>query len=334
MEPSAIARALESLAGPWLSPLVWALRVAAVLTVATALALSVWRVVTALAAWKYGWERRVVVRCPRCGLVATDPRAPACPEGHAVRFPPGVARAGTGENQTWRAIRRGYAVAIPAAAGALAVWGYFALRTGHLRLSLAAILASCSYLFFAALLFCASWALGPGPRGAIARALHLALAALFVAPSVVLYLLAELVEPPARTPLGALWSTPTATYVSRAGHRARRVGPAAQKVRALVVEGRIPALGVVWQGLEGWTIEGRPVPWGGSGGFLARRLEQFAGPLSTHGVWLSRFERDVALKPNGKLWIVSDRRRLFFLREDELDVPEVPSERMSRGPPL
>lgn len=331
MEPSPIARALESLAGPWLSPLVSASRWAAWLALLLSLILCVLRAARALAAWRYGWERAIVVSCPRCGKLASDPLTSSCPEGHPVRFPPGAAqRARRNLAGPWRTARRVYALALPVAAGLASIWAFGALRPGRARLSISVILASVSYLFFAAALFCATWALSPAARGTIGRALHLALAALCLIPVVVLLLCAELVEPPSRDALGALWRTPTATYLS-VGRRARRMGPSIERIDAMLVEARVPAVGALWQGLEGFRLGGTEVVWRGPGGWLARRLEHWAAPLSAHGVWLARVDRTVVLPPDVKLWIVRDRRRLAFLREEELAMPEIPAPQARRG---
>ena len=98
---------------------------------------------------------------------------------------------------------------------------------------------------------------------------------------------------------------------------------------AMLVEVRVPALGVVWQGVEGFRVAGAAVAWNGRGGWIARRLEGWAGPLTAHGVWLSRFDQRVPLPPNERIWIVRDRRQLRFLREAEMSVPELPPSRVS-----
>src|SRR6202035_2496440 len=113
-----------------------------------------------------------------------------------------------------------------------------------------------------------------------------------------LALMAQWIEPPAREPLGSLWTTPTATYVSAGRGRARRVAGAASDVEAMLVEVRVPALGVVWQGLGGFRVGGAAVLWHGRGGWLARRLEGWAVPLTAHGVWLGRFDQRVPLPAN------------------------------------
>ncbi len=334
MPASPISRALETLVGTWISPLAALLRLAAGLALVAVIAASLLRALLAAAAWKYGWERRIVVRCPRCGRIAVAPEAPVCPQGHAVRFPPGTGLAGGPGSGPRRAAGRAFALAVPIATGLLAVWGFVEIRPWHLRMSLAVIFASSSFLFFAAALSSASWAVGSGPRGVLGRALHLALAGLLLLPAGAALALAELVEPPPRTVLGSVWRTPAATYLATARRRGRRVGSSAGRLEASVVEARVPVLGVVWQGLEALRIDGRDVPWKGSGGFLARRLAAWAGPLSEHGVWLSKSQRAVALPENARLWIVEERRRIAFLTEESLGIPEIPAGPSGRGPPL
>jgi hypothetical protein len=336
MQPSPIARALESLVGPWLSPLAAILRLSAVLALAAAVAFSILRGLRLAAAWRYGWERRIVVRCPRCGRPAAEPERPVCPEGHDVRFPPRTILSLYFESGSpgWIVARHVYAIAVVIGTACLAAWGFVELRLWHLQTSLGEIFAASSYLFFAAALFCASWAAAPGSRGAIGRTLHFALAALLLPPAGVSFLLAELVEPPPRILLGSVWATPTATYIAPTRGRGRRVGPSAVGLEASLVEARIPALGIVWQGLETLRLDGREIPWKGAGGFLARRLASWAGPLSEHGVWLSRSQRALAFPRNVKVWIVNDRRRIVFLTEDQLQIPEVPPASAGRGPPV
>jgi ribosomal protein L37E len=329
METSPIARALETLAGPWLAPLASVLRTLAIVALIAALIVSAIQIAAGLLAWKYGWERGTVVRCRRCGRLAVDRETSVCPQGHPVRFPPGARSRVRQFGARWTIVWRTYGLLVPVATGALALWGYAALRPGPLRLSVSALLASTAYLFFLAALSCAAWALSPQPRGALGRALHLILAALCLTPVLPLALMAQWIEPPAREPLGSLWTTPTATYLSAGRGRARRVARAATHAEAMIVEVRVPALGVVWQGLKGFRVAGAAVDWSGRGGWIARRLEGWTGPLTAHGVWLSRFDLPVALPPNERIWIVRDGRQLRFLREAEMSVPELPPARVS-----
>jgi len=328
-----IARALESLAGPWLGPLATFLRLAALLALAAVLVSSLLRALQAAFAWRYGWERRTVVRCPRCGRIAAERERPVCPEGHEVRFPPWESFFAPRRSGKARAGPQVYALAVAIATGLLAAWGFAKLRPGSLQSSLGEIFAAGSYLFYAAALLCASWAVDPGPRGGVGRLLHVVLAAVLAVPAGASFLLAELVEPPARVPLGSIWRTPAATYLAPARRRGRRVGPSSPELDAALVEARIPALGIVWQGLQAIRVGGQDVPWKGSGGSVARGLARWASPLSEHGVWLSKSERHIALPQNARLWIVSDRRRIVFLTEEELRIPEIPAS-AGRGPPL
>jgi hypothetical protein len=334
METSPIARALETLAGPWLAPLASVLRTLAIMALAAALIVSAIQIAAAVLAWKYGWEKGTVVRCRRCGRMAVDRETPFCPKGHPVRFPPGAGATARRWATRWSTVWRTYGLLLPVATGGVALWGYAALRPGPLRLSVSSLVASAAYLFFLGALCCTAWALSPQPRGVLGRALHLILAALCLAPVVPLALMAQWIEPPAREPLGSLWTTPTATYVSAGRGRARRVAPAASDAEAMLVEVRVPALGVVWQGLEGFRVGGAAVVWKGRGGWLARRLEAWAGPLTAHGVWLGRFDQRVPLPANERIWIVRDRRQLRFLREAELSVPELPPARVSAAASL
>jgi hypothetical protein len=330
---STIARALESLAGPWLGPLASFLRLAALLALAAVLASSLLRALQAALAWRYGWERRTIVRCPRCGRIAAERERPVCPEGHEVRFPPWETFFAPPRSGKGRAALHVYALGVAIGTGLSAAWGFVELRPGSLQSSLGEIFAAGAYLFFAAALLCASWAIAPGPRGGVGRVLHVALAAVLVVPAGASFLLADLVVPPARVPLGSIWRTPAATYLAPARRRGRRVGPSSPELDAALVEARIPALGIVWQGLEVLRLGGQDVPWKGSGGSVARTLARWAGPLSEHGVWLSKSQRHVVLPENAKLWIVSDRRHVVFLTEEELRIPEIPVS-AGRGPPL
>ncbi len=223
METSPIARALETLAGPWLAPLASALRTLAIVALIAALIVSAIQIAAGVLAWKYGWERGTVVRCRRCGRLAVDRETSVCPEGHPVHFPSGAGSHVRRFDARWTIAWRTYGLLVPIATGALALWGYAALRPGPLRLSVSSLLASTAYLFFLAALSSAAWALSPQPRGALGRALHLILAALCLTPVLPLALMAQWIEPPAREPLGSLWTTPTATYLSAGRGRARRV---------------------------------------------------------------------------------------------------------------
>jgi hypothetical protein len=90
------------------------------------------------------------------------------------------------------------------------------------------------------------------------------------------------------------------------------------------VDARAPAFGVVWQGLEGFRSGERVVKWRGRGGFMARVLARWAGPLSRRGIFLARSTRIVPLPPNVRVWIVAQPGAIRFTTQGTFDLEEAP----------
>ena len=320
-----LARAIESLFGGGLDSAAGFLRAVAHLALLAAVAVPLVRAAISFHAFRHGWETALVVRCPRCRRLVADPEATECPDGHAIRFPAG-ARARERWRQRFHRARRiaaSYGFLLPAFLAVASVVAFRWAGVARVEGSLAAISASASFLFFAAALALAGFALSPRSRGAADRVLHAGIALLALGPALLLALLARGFEPPRPRPIGHLWATPTALYVSTGG-RARRAGEPAGHVEAHLVDVRAPAFGIVWQGLTGVDAGPRFVRWRGRGGSLARFLERWAAPLSRRGVFLARSRRSVPLPANVRVWIVTEPSGIRFTPAGEHDLPERP----------
>lgn len=320
-----LARAIESLFGDGLASASGFLRGTAGLALLAAVAIPLVRAAMSFHAFRYGWETALVVRCPRCRRLVADPEAGACPDGHPVRFPPGAAarERWRREFHRFRRVLASYRFLLPAFLAVASVIAFRAAGVARVEGPLAAISASAAFLFFAAALALAGFALSPRPRGAAERLVHAGVALLCLGPALVLALLARGFEPPRPRPIGHVWNTPTALYLSSGG-RARRVGETAGRVEAHLVDVRAPAFGVVWQGLTGVSAGPRFIRWRGRGGFASRLLERWAAPLSRRGVFLSRSRRVVLLPPNVRVWIVSEPGRIRFTAAGDLDLARPP----------
>jgi hypothetical protein len=320
------AQAVESLFGGRLAPTAGFLRATAYIAFALAIALPLLSTALSFTAFRYGWERRLVVRCPRCRRLVADPDVRTCPVGHPIRFPAGAADRERGRRRFHRMRRAAasYRFLLPVALALAAIAGFRASGVARVEGPLAAIAASAGYLFFVAALALAGLALSPKARGAADRLLHGGTAAVCLLPAIVLALLARAFEPPRPRPIGNLWSTPTALYVSTGG-RAHRIGDPRMELEALLVDARAPAFGIVWQGLEGFRSGRRVIKWTGRSGFTARLLARWASPLSRHGLFLTRSTKSVLLPPNVRVWIVSEPAGIRFTADGRLDLtPPVP----------
>jgi len=242
-----------------------------------------------------------------------------------VRFPAGAAA-----KERWRRrfhrVRRiaaSYSFLLPAFLAVASVVLFRTAGVARVEGSLAAICASASFLFFAAALALAGFALTPRPRGAADRVVHAGIALLSLGPALALALLARGFEPPRPRAIGNLWATPTALYLSSGG-RARRVGEPADHVEAHLVDLRAPAFGIVWQGLTGMDAGPRFIRWRGRGGSTSRFLERWAAPLSRRGVFLARSRRSVPLPANVRVWIVSAPSGIQFTPAGDHDLPALP----------
>lgn len=298
-----------------------------------ALTLPLVRAALSFTAFRYGWETGLVVRCPRCRRLVADPDLRTCPSGHPVRFPAG-ASARESRRRRFHRLRQAvasYRFLLPASVALAALVGYRACGVARVEGSLATLTASAAYLFFAAALAVVALALSPKPRGVSERLLHAGIAAACLAPAMVLGLLARAFEPPRPRAIGTLWTTPTALYVSAGAGRARRAGVPRSEVEALLVDGRAPAFGVVWQGLEGFRSGERVVKWRGRGGLTARTLARWAGPLSRRGVFLARSTQNVALPPNVRVWIVAEPGRIRFTTKGPFDLRPPPTAPLRRS---
>jgi hypothetical protein len=310
---SAFARALETVLGPALGPAASLLRVLAVLTLLAAIVTAGVAMTRAIAAWRYGWTPAVLVRCPRCGKIASDPAVAACPDGHPVRFPASAGRrlgpAPTGWRRGARAL---YPIVFAAAAGAAAVFLYFGSGVDRTARPVATITASLAYLFFAAALAASAYALSPRPVGGLARLLHAGLAVACLLPAFVLAWLARGFEPAVEREIGSLWTTPTALYVA-AGSRARREGAAVERLDALSVDARFPGFGILWEGLEGFHAAGVSVPWRGRGGLAARLAVRWLRPSASADSLFTRSVQTLALQPNRRVHILATREHVRFV---------------------
>lgn len=316
-----LAEAVESLFGGGLTPAAGFLRAAAETSLVLALALPLLRLALSFTAFRYGWETALVVRCPKCRRLVADPDVQHCPSGHPIRFPPGAASRES-RRRRFHGLRRvaaSYGFLLPLAVALAATFGFRACGVSRVEGPLATLAASSGYLFLVAAIALASLALTPARRGVTERVLQAGIAAACLLPAIVLSLLARAFEPPRPREIGSIWSTPTALYVSTGG-RARRVGDPREEVQALFVDARAPALGIVWQGLEGFRSGSRVVKWTGRGGWTARLLARWAEPLSRRGVFLARSTKDVQLPPNVRVWIVSEPANIRFTKEGRFDL--------------
>lgn len=330
-----LAEAFESLFGGRLAPAAGFVRTTAILALVAAIAIPLVRAALSFSALRYGWETALVVRCPTCRRLAADPEVRTCPAGHPIRFPIGAAGRELRRRRFHRLRRVAayYRFLLPLAIVLSAIVGFHGWGVWRVEGSLATFAASVGYLFFAAALALAALALSPKPRGPAERTLHAGTAVLCLAPAIVLALLARAFEPPRARPIGHLWSTPTALYVSTGG-RARRVGDPRMEMEAILVDARAPAFGVVWEGLEGLRSGERVIQWKGRGGRTARLLSRWAGPLSRRGIFLARNTQMVRLPPNVKVWIVSEPGKVRFTTEPELDLtPPAPAPPRELAPP-
>ncbi|HEX9305360.1 MAG TPA: hypothetical protein VGA31_12985 [Thermoanaerobaculia bacterium] len=316
---SRLAQAVESLFGGGLRPAALFLRA---LTEAALIVAVTWLLVRAawsLSAYRHGWETATVVRCPRCRRLVADPDVRACPAGHPIRFPPGSAEREK-VRRRFHSVRRAAAssgVLVPLSLALLAVAGFQTIGVTRLENPLASLTASIAYLFFAAALALAGLAMAPRGRYWSERLLEASTALLCLAPALVLGLLSRGFEPPRPRAIGNVWSTPTALYVSTGG-RARRVGEAAPEIEAQLVDARLPAFGIVWEGVSGFRAGTRTIPWRGRGGMLARVLDRWSEPLERRGVFLQRATRSVPLPVNVRIWIISTPEGIRFSAKRDL----------------
>jgi hypothetical protein len=311
---STLAQALETLLGRALVPTASALRFVAALTLVAAVLAAGIAMTRAIAAWRFGWIPATVVRCRICGRVAPDPAVPACPEGHPVRFPASAVRELAAPSRSRRRLRAAWPVILSGAIGAAAAGLYFAAGPVSLTRPVATITASASYLFFAAALAAASFALAARPVGLFSRLLHAGLMVACVVPALLLAWLAHAFEPPIEREIGSLWITPASLYVS-SGSRARREAPAVQRLDAVAVDARLPGLGVVWEGLEGFHAAGVEVPWRGKGGWVARMATRWTGPAPSAGSLFTRSVQSLTLDPNRRVRILATREHVRFVPE-------------------
>lgn len=277
------------------------------------MALPLVRAAFSFSAFRHGWETALVVRCPRCQHLVADPESDACSAGHPVRFP---TRAAAKERwrrrfHRFRRIVASYGFLLPLLLAVSSAVAFRAAGVARVQGPLAVISASVAFLFFAAALALAGLALSPRTRGAAERLLHAGIGILCLGPALVLALLARGFEPPRPRPIGHVWNTPTALYLSSGG-RARHVGDAAGEVEAHLVEVRAPAFGIVWQGLTGVRAGARFIRWRGRGGSASRLLDRWAAPLSRRGVFLARSRRTVLVPANVRVWIVSEGGQVRF----------------------
>jgi len=308
-----IARALESFFGSSLGAAARALSTAATVGFLACVLLALARAGVWLAARRLGWETVQVVRCPRCLRVVADPGQSTCPQGHPIRFPPGAARL---EMRRRRHARWGpvYAIVLSLAVAALATAVYFLLRVGTHPVPVGQILASLAYFFFLAALYAGDFALSPRRRGVGSRLLHAAIALACLTPFLLFAPVSRALEPGEVQVLGYLWSTPAATYLS-AGRSSEKIGPAATRARAALIEARVPALDVDWQGIKGFEAVGSSVEWRGAGGWRARLLDRWEEPLRRHGVYLRRVSEEIPLRLNVRVRVLREGGRIRFEEE-------------------
>ena len=304
-----LARLLEALIGPSLpSASATLARVAAVALVAVVF-LALARAALFLVARHYGWERAWIVRCPGCGRLVADPREPACPTGHKLRFPPGAARASVWRGRRARASAvYGIVLSIAVAVAAFVTYGW--LRVGALVSPLSRSCAAFAFLFFLASLYAGDFALSPRPRGTGARMLHAGLALACLTPFLLLTLLSRAFEPAERRVVGTLWATPSGVYLSE-GH-ARKIGPVSSFVEARLVEARLPEANLEWGGLAGFRIGETEISWKGRGGSLARWFGGHADSLRARGVVVRRLSEEVPLPPNVRVRVLSTAEGFRF----------------------
>ena len=168
---------------------------------------------------------------------------------------------------------------------------------------LAAMAGSAGYVFFAASLLLAGVALSPAATSAVSRILSATLAALGLAPALVLLFFARATDPPLPVVIGSVWQTPSALYVSSGG-RGRREADSAEPVEAEIVEARSGLFGLSQQGLAGFRAAGRTIPWRGEDGISSRLAARWPQALSGPLFSVTRTVRSVEMRPNERLWIL------------------------------
>ena len=304
-----LARILEALIGPSLTSASATLTHVATVALAAVVFLALARAAHSLIARHYGWERAWIVRCPECGRLVADPREPACPSGHKLRFPPGAARAAVWRGRRARVSAVYWVVlSIVVAVAACVTYGW--LRVGSLVSPLSRLCAALGFLFFLASLYAGDFALSPRPRGTGARTLHAGLALACLTPFLLLTLLSRAFEPAERLVVGTLWATPSGVYLSEG--RARKIGPVSSSIEARLVEARLPEANLEWGGLASFRIGGTEVSWKGRGGALARWLGRHADALRARGVEVRRLSEEVPLPPNVRVRVLSTAEGFRF----------------------
>jgi hypothetical protein len=305
---------IDRLLGPALLPLAALAGVAAAALAAVAVGLALWRAFLAFGTWRYGWEEAPVVRCPVCGALAADPENPLCGNGHPVRFPPGAR-----VRAAWRRTLRPWSGAIAAlqtvaclllAIAAAATW--LVAGTSARRLAAAALAGGLASLVASGAVLAALAAIAPGGRGIASRVLHLAVALLLCLPAAALSVLSSALDSPEPRIVGSLWSTPTAVYVEGARGKGRRLGGAAPKAVARIVEVRLPGAGALWQGVSRIEAGGASARWRGERGLSARLLGVVAAPETSSTAFVRERAVDLELPVNRKVWVVRRGEKISF----------------------
>ena len=206
-----------------------------------------------------------------------------------------------------------YSVLLSLAVAGAAFAVYLWLGLGGPASPMSRICAAAAFFFFLVALYAADFAFSARPRGVGARLLHGLLALACLTPFLALFFLSRALEPTIGRVEGKLWATPAGVYVEDG--RARRLGPAAAAVEARMVEARLPALEISWQGLARLRLGTIEQSWRGRGGWLARFFDRFAEALRRRGILVRRFSEEVPLPVNLKVRIV--RRGEGFQFEQE-----------------
>lgn len=323
---SAAARVFERLFATVLVPAAGALRAVAWIAFAVVLAAAIAQAARVFRAARHGWETATVVRCRKCGAVATDPRDPRCANGHAVRFPPGAAE----REDRRRAV--GGRIAFPAA-GILAVASAAAITAGVVAAAqafriadvrapaLAAAAGACGFLLFSAGAVALLRASSTAPRGALDRGASAAAGAFAIFPAILLLALARAADPAPPRTIGSLWATPTALYVADGGkaRRAHRVLPAGPaSIAADIVVAQCPLFALRWTGLAGFAAGGAGIPWSGSGGSRARLVARLPSRTLFPFFTVDETRVVVATPPNARIWIVRSADGILFAGDTDV----------------
>jgi hypothetical protein len=205
---------------------------------------------------------------------------------------------------------------------ATALLGAGTFRIADPRVAPIAAMSACiGFLFLGSALLLAGLAASPARRDTALRILAATLAAVALAPALVLLFFSRSADPPKPVVIGSLWRTPTALYVSGGG-RARRESGGSAALEADIVDAQSRVFGVSRQDLAGFRSPAGAVPWRGAGGFGARLAARWPAALSGPLFSVTRRTLPIALPENERLWILRGGGGISFAGAAAADAPD------------